>query len=220
MIKPAFAVAWLLAIVATVAPAWYHGNMTFRWGDDRQTVELAKRLAELPENFGDWQLAGQLELSNEEMNQLRPAGYFARRYVKGDLTASVFVLIGPMGPTAAHTPDICFSSRDFRIIGERTKVKLKSPPNDGSEFWLTRFESRRLEGHALRTWYAWTVDGKWSAPESARFAFGSSRFLAKIQVAVSYPDRESMDIDEAGEDLLSSVRRSLTDRLFSQKMLN
>lgn len=204
----------ILAFGLTLIPGYYHGQRNFRWGEDPQLVTWGERLADLPTQIGDWQMTNEMNLSQVEIDQLQPIGYVARSYTNGQYTANVFVLLGPTGPTAAHTPDICFNASQYRTLGERRRARISDSPIETGEAWVTRFESRGLDKHTMKTWYAWTVDGNWQAVDKPRYHFGDSHFLFKIQIAVFYPDRDVMELDAVGEKFVKNVRDSLTTSLF------
>jgi len=204
----------VIAIALTLGPAYYHGLHSFRWGQDKQLLEMADRLQKLPTEIGAWKMLGESELSATEQAQLQPVGFIARQYSTGSLNATMFVLVGPTGPTAAHTPDICFNSREYRSLGQRQKIPIGEAAVGQSDCWTLNFESRTLDRHLMRTWYAWSVDGQWHASENPRFTFGNSRFLVKLQIAVFYPDQETMETDHSGEEFVDQLAQYLTRHLF------
>ncbi len=204
----------ILALCLTIIPGYYHGQKNFRWGKDPQLVTWGERLNDFPTQIGDWQMSNQMQLQQVELDQLDPIGYVARSYTNGQYTANVFVLLGPTGPTAAHTPDICFNASQYRILGERRRVRISDSPIETSEAWVSRFESRGLDKHVMKSWYAWTVDGNWHAADKPRFHFAESRFLYKIQIAMFFSDLNSMELDKVGEKFVKEVRDSLQKNLF------
>ncbi len=206
--------AVVFGIIATLIPAWYHGTRTFRWGEDETASILAGRLKGLPGNIGSWQMVDEGELRLEEIRQLQPVGYLVRRYSFGEMNANVFVIVGPTGPIAAHTPDICFDSRNYEMLDDRSKFKIGTSALDESECWVRRFESRAVQKQAIKTWYTWMVDKSWQASTNPRVSFSDSPYLIKVQVAVLYPDVESMDRDKVGEEFMTSLHDSLNETLF------
>jgi hypothetical protein len=204
----------IVAVALTVGPAYYHGLHSFRWGEDKQLLEMADQLQKLPVEIGDWKRVNEKEMSSTEVAQLRPVGYIAREYSNGALNATMFVLIGPTGPTAAHTPDICYDARQYRTLGQRQKTPMGDALIGQSECWSLGFESRNVDRHLMKTWYAWTVDGKWHAAENPRYSFGDSRFLVKLQIAIFYPDQATMDADNSSSEFVNGVAQHLTRHLF------
>ncbi len=84
-----------------------------------------------------------------------------------------------------HTPEICYSSREYDLLGDRKAVTVKD--NDGVEhtFWQTEFKSQRPGGAGLRVYYAWTNGGPWTASASPRFEFALKPWLVKLQLAAT-----------------------------------
>jgi hypothetical protein len=203
----------IVAVVAmTVAPAVFDGLRRFRWGHDDELSEMASRLHDFPETLAGWQTIADAEIFAAAVDQLQPAAYINRTYFNASRQkyVNLFLLLGPTGPTAVHTPDICFDSREYRILGDRRLVSLGSD----SQYFATEFESRDANKNFLKSCYAWTVDGSWKAPEQPRFFFAESRFLLKIQVTAKYPDRPAMDNDPSLEQFLAELQRTLRSQIF------
>ena len=147
---------------------------------------------------------------------LQPVEFLGRIYSDGQHTASMFVLLGPTGPTAVHTPDICFDSQSYRALGDRRTISLARPSGGGpsSKFWQRDFESRDLDGSSVRTWYAWSDGGPWVASDDPRYEFAGNRLLFKIQVALSFPDGATMESDTVGPDFLLQLDAVLREHVF------
>jgi hypothetical protein len=178
----------LIAVVAvTVSPAVYLGH--------QQTVraamleKAAERLSRVPTQFGSWLLRDEDTLSESVLHLLGCSSHLCRTYVNsetGEAVALVF-LVGPAGPLAVHTPEICMTSREYE------NLKQSEPMDIGAEgrnqkFFQTLFRAKTLEGQKLNVYYGWSRDGlQWEAPESPRIVLGPLPMLYKLQVACAEP---------------------------------
>ena len=102
----------LLAIVVaagfTLVSGTIQGHMSKRWGLSIDAEPAVARLAELPEQFGDWKVQSTSEMSEHVVDMLQCAGYSYRTYentVTGE-TVNVTILLGPSGPISVR----CFFS--------------------------------------------------------------------------------------------------------------
>lgn len=166
-----------------------HGRLTHRWGIPADLVALGRRLEELPLDMGPWKLQEKQELGNDALAMLSPTGYVNRVYVHRGTgeSVNVFVIVGRAGPIANHTPEICYSSRNYSIARQRQVAQLERPDGTQDEFWYLTFEHRMLTGDHLRVYYAWSTGERWSAAENQRLAFSGQPFLYKIQLAGYVP---------------------------------
>jgi hypothetical protein len=191
----------LLLTAVTYAVGEVHGKITNRYGL-RPDVELAgKRLEQMPTEFGDWKLERNDGLSKQTKRILECTGSLSQVYhnTKTDDIVTVAVMLGPSGPIAVHTPEICYSSREFKITNERKKWQLPAKASQGTvaaeatarpstdEFWDLRLQSNKVNGSALRVLYAWTNNQQWQAADMPRFSYAGSPYLYKIQLAGSPP---------------------------------
>ena len=202
-----------VVIIMTVIPAIVDGQRRFRWGEDKEVVELAERLKRFPMSIGSWQATSDSPIGETAEDMLRPFAAINRIYFNPSLQAkaNVFILFGPTGPTAAHTPDICFSSRDFRMLENRRVVSVDEGP---SKFFLVRFQSRDVTNVHLKSWYAWTTDGTWKCPSRPRFDFASSRYLFKIQIVANFSSRLEMEKDEIFNEFVAEIEKMLRNEIF------
>jgi hypothetical protein len=95
---------------------------------------------------------------------------------------ALVMLVGPAGPLAVHTPEICMTSREYENIKPSEQVRVMS---DGREqqFFATLFRAKTLEGQRLNVYYGWSADGEeWQAPLSPRITLGPLPMLYKVQV--------------------------------------
>jgi hypothetical protein len=96
-------------------------------------------------------------------------------------------MLGPPGPISVHTPEVCFSSRNFRINEARELVELATTPDRTDAFWSLTFDARDAGQERLRVYYAWTTGRPWQASGSPRFQFSGQPCLYKIQLSCPAP---------------------------------
>ena len=182
-----FFMATTVLIAITASSGWIHGRLAGRWQQDRLLVEAGERLGELPdEDLGPWQLDREDSLSDKIVQMLECTGYVTRSYVNletGD-RVTMFVIVGPHGPTVVHTPEICYSSRDYDVAVDKKRKSLVLGDGSRHEFWTLTMESRdELDPHELRVWYGWSDGTRWSAKDYPRWGYLGTPRLYKIQVA-------------------------------------
>jgi len=190
---------FILLVAVTLLSGWVHGRMTNRWGYPEDTVAAAAKLQGVPTQFGTWQLRSSEELSENTIKMLDCVGYFVREYVNrqtGDSVKAALLLALPE-PLTLHTPEVCFSSREYTIAQQRQRVKVHNPNRPDDEFWALTFRSNHLEGDMLR---------------QNRFTF-KQPYLYKIQLAGHMPrgaDLQTADIcRDFLEDFIPAVKPHL-----------
>ncbi|MEX2187366.1 MAG: exosortase-associated EpsI family protein [Pirellulales bacterium] len=190
-------------LVATVLAGALHGRYSQRWGAPADIVAIAERLGDVPTQIGPWRMESSAELEDEVQEILRCQGSLKRQYINLQTGASVTValLLGPAGPIAVHTPEICFSSRDYDIVGEKSVEKLTTSADVPSEFWASNFRGKSLAAERIRVYYGWSTGDGWIASDSARFEFSGQPWLYKIQVAGPVSDADPSDSDSCRQFL-------------------
>lgn len=173
------------AIGLTVFAGVLHGRLSQRWTGQDPAGEAAKRLQTFAPQLEHWAAEEDHVLAQAVKDELQCRGYLHRSYVNRDTgeSVNVAVLVGPAGPISVHTPEICYSSREFTLASQRRKVPISATSEKQSHFWSVDFQSVRVEGTPLRVYYAWTADGRWEAAENPRFHFAGHPMLFKIQLA-------------------------------------
>lgn len=194
-----------------------HGHLSQRWGAPADVAQYAQQLGEVPARIGNWQLESADELEGEVQDILRCAGSLKRRYVNvetGD-AVTVALLLGPAGPIAVHTPEICYSSRDYNIVGDKSAVKL-STGDVPAELWASTFRSKTFASDYLRVYYGWSTGDGWIASDAARFEFSGQPWLYKIQVAGAASSKEPSESD-ACRQFLEVFVPAIQEKLASTK---
>jgi Protein of unknown function (DUF3485) len=204
--------AGLVAVVVgiTIATGIVHGRLTQRWGPVPDLIAAAKHLDSFPKEFGDWQFVANEPMDAGTINMLSCAGYVNRQYVNRKSGQKVFIaiLLGPAGPIAVHTPEVCYSSRDYEISQARRPVTLQDAHGKSHSFWTTSFNPNTPTADQLHVYYAWNGSGVWEASTSPRFEFAGKRMLYKLQLASLLPTAAQNQTNDPCQDFLSSLLRS------------
>lgn len=195
--------------IVLVSGALY-GRYSQRWGPPAKLAEAGSHVESLPDMLGNWRLVEDRAMQESALAMLECAGYVNRQYVhqKSGQTISVAVIVGPAGPTAVHTPEICFSSRAYEIQDDRVPIVIEAASGSQHSFWRVDFKTRNELADGLRVYYAWSLGKRWQASDSPRFEFAAAPMLYKVQVAAHIePDLDSSKHEPCRqflEDLVNS----------------
>ncbi len=212
-----------LVMAMTVAGGVLQGRIRNRWGPSETMQAAAQELGKVPNSFGGaqndrWQLKATEttdKLPDDVIEMLECTGYISRCYEnrRTGETVNVFVLIGPAGPIASHTPDICFSSQNYTSRDMHRPVAIPTAAEQDDELWALSFKTKNVREDLLRVYYGWTTSGRWSATSNPRYAFVGSPYLYKIQVESQMPaDSNVKSTDTCREflkDFLPVLRKHL-----------
>lgn len=196
----------VVTLLLILASGLLHGNMTSRWGQSTDVAAAADALKSIPQSIGPWEQSGTCELTEAERTILHCSSYVSRLYRNRESGAYIrlTLLMGPPDRMAAHTPEICYSTREFQLREPRQRVILQtSASSEENAFWRVTFNATSLEGGILWVYYAWGIGGHWRAPDDARFAFPGQRYLFKLQVSTQTPSLFGNASPDACQDFLS-----------------
>ncbi len=174
--------ATAILVVLTLFAGVVHGYLDGRWTANADLHVVGSKLADLPEQVGDWRLTETTELDPGAADLLRCYGSSVRIYenMKTGAMVNVAVLFGPRGPIAVHTPEICYSSVGTKQVGDR-KVERMGLAGKEDSLWSVQFAAAPSSDPSLNVWYGWSDGGPWEAREQPRFWLTEN--LYKIQVA-------------------------------------
>jgi hypothetical protein len=213
------ALALLLLLAATLGAGSLHGRLTGRWGLNSNAALAAEQLLSgLPAEAGNWRLRHESELDPEVVKILQCPAHISRVYEHRQTrdVATVAVLLGPPGPIAVHTPEICYSSRDFQVTGERRKVTIRGAGGEHS-FWELPLKTTNVHAESLSVLYGWSTGSLWEAARYPRFGYGGFSHLYKLQVAVTSNPAAKAAAFDAGRDFMDSFVVQLQSRLVQAK---
>lgn len=198
------------ALLLTVGGGVLYGRFSQRWGPPADLVAAAAQLEQMPRQFGTWKLAEELPIEKSALEMLECAAYVNRRYVNEATghSISLAVLLGPPGPIAVHTPEICFSSRAYEIQSDRKEIAIETTTRGRQTFWSVDFGSRNALAEGLRVYYAWSAGSEWQAAASPRFQFATAPLLYKIQLAAPAAPRLTDDSPDSGRQFLEALCNS------------
>ena len=183
-LAPNYTFRTLLAsvVLLTVASGAMYGRLTQRWGQSADLVAAGDHVRGFPSELGKWRLHQESTMPDRVQQTLECSGYVNRTYIHSDTGQEIGMAIhvGPPGPTAVHTPEICYSSRSH-VVKERPKKK--EAENETDSFWGMLFQSRHVGAGQLRVYYAWNNGDAWQAADNPRILFGGDRLLFKAQVS-------------------------------------
>ena len=190
---PALALVIGLLLISTVVHGWLSG----RWYVAKDLYQAGAKLDELPRQIGAWQQIESNSLDDSVTQMLQCYGSIVREYRHDDTGEQVTValLLGPRGPIAVHTPDICYSSTGTKQIGERTRKLLGQ-----HRLWVSEFAQSPSPTATFEVWYGWSDGGNWVAAENPRFWMTST--LYKIQLVGSVESESSQPCRNFLKELL------------------
>jgi len=202
---------WFLGIASALALILLggvgHGVLSNRWGVAEDIQSLGKQLNSIPMELGPWKCDEEGKLEDRVVfGILEATGYLSRVYVHqatGE-AVNVFLVFGPKGPIAVHTPEICYSARAVTQTSERQAVDCSYDGMDGS-LWKLGFESNSIDKRKMSVYYGWTDGGPWQAAASPRF--WRTDFLYKIQTSCSATGKKEDSTDEFFKVFLPEVRK-------------
>lgn len=207
-----FLPALTIALVAglTLASGLIQGRMSNRWGPSPDVLAVAEKLEDIPDRVGSWKLVASDEMDDGTANMLQCAGYILRTYENEQTRECVnmFIIVGPPGPTAVHTPEVCYDSQGYPDREDPQRVTIENPHGPDDDFWAMTLRSKGLNADQIRAYYAWSTGGPWSAAKGPRYAYAGCPYLYKIQLASQTP----LPIDmETGDPCSSFLRDFLPE---------
>lgn len=194
----------IVGMVLTVLSGVLRGKLDNRWGTEELNA-AAEAVNALPTSIGSWTTDEVERLSEEASTMLRCAGNSVGAYSNrsGD-AVNMVLLVGPAGPLAVHTPEVCYGSNNFTIHESTQATKITDSTGKEHDFSVVTFRENKAGNRLLRVYYAWNRDQTWVAPSSPRSAFAGIPMLYKVQVATHdvQKDRDNLD---AGERFLGEA---------------
>lgn len=211
-----FTICAAVLLIGTAVAGYLHGNMTNSWKENPRSQAAGQRLESLPKtDFGNWRLLQENEFPPGVLTILEQPAYFSRTYqhVQTGDTVTVAVIAGHPGPVSVHTPEICYSSRDYSIAGDRKRQEITAADGRQHELWKLSLSANQPGATPLEVMYGWTTGTAWEATEQPRYSFGGLSHLYKLQVAAAVPERRTKDEFDPVQDFMVGFLGQLQPRL-------
>jgi len=204
---------WFLGIGSALALILFggiaHGFLSNRWGVSENIQALGSQLNSIPMEIGPWKCSEEGKLEDRVIfGILEATGYISRVYVHQSTAEAinVFLVFGPKGPVAVHTPEVCYSARAVTQTSERQSVPADYDGKDG-QLWKLGFETNSIDKRKMSVYYGWTDGGAWQAAKSPRF--WRTDYLYKIQTSCQAVGKKEDSTDEFFRVFLPEVRKVL-----------
>ena len=125
-------------------------------------------------------------------------------------------MLGPPGPISVHTPEVCYSSRDYDIKEERKRVKIFGTEDKPDEFWGLTMRNKDVNADILRVYFGWANAGHWTAPKEPRITYGGQSKLFKMQLAATLPPDVDLEKNDVCLKFLQAVVPVVNSTLFAE----
>lgn len=183
--RRSLAAAIIVAAAITAAGAGYDGWIEHRWSAPVDARAAARRLRDVPERLGEWEVESTEALEPSIVKMLQCSGYLNRiyRHRSTGERLHVAVLAGPAGPISVHTPDVCYSNRNYQLSGGAQRLQVRAAQQPDEAFWDVTLRHADGPADALEVVYAWNDGAGWQAPSQPRFALAGRPLLYKLQIA-------------------------------------
>lgn len=218
-LDPRFLKLLAVVVLLTLASGTLYGRLTQRWGPSADLVASAGHVRQFPKTLGAWQMAQDNTMPDNVQHMLECAGYINRIYFHQETGQSIgiAIIVGPPGPTAVHTPEICYSSRSHTMKEKPQKLFFEEP---GHSFWGIRFQSRHVGTEQLQVYYAWSNGQEWKASDHPRIEFGGNQLLYKIQVSGNVAREFSKELEDPALAFIHALSETSWSPVITQSTPN
>ena len=189
-------------------------NLWTGGGPQRERLQKAvARLRLIPPVIGEWEGKDQ-ELTQRQVARAEMDGYLLRRYVNRRSQAAVTVLLvcGRPGPTALHSPDVCYAGLGYTQAGTPVRHALAA---GAGTFWVGEFHKSGPSPEPLRIYWAWNAAGAWQAADSPRWDYAHHAALYKLYVIRELRQPGEPLAEDPAQEFLSQLLPEVHQGLFA-----
>jgi len=204
-----------VAVVLLIGGAIMQGKLSERWSTFPELAESAKALDKTPLDVGEWRGEEGPQLDERTKQTAGAVGAVNRRYSNTTLneTVTVDLVSGRPHDMYFHTPDRCYPAAGFERGGKQQSVKIEGI--DAEFFTNTYIKSEPNGITNLRVYWAWSNDGKWTAPDDFKWKYGGNPSLYKLYVLVPVNNRDQSIDHNAATEFIRAFLPELQKTVFS-----
>jgi hypothetical protein len=205
-------VGLLMAIGLLIGAGIVHGRWTDRWQINDDLQAATARLDRFPRDLGDWH--GTDQIPEEQASYLAKGTRFVKRiYKKGKdgPVVEVLLLCGLPRFVTFHTPEACYGSQDFEMVGDRSRAQF----GDRAELFQATFAKEAPVPRSMRVLWAWRAGDRWQASDEPRTDFAGHRALYKLYVARVLARGEQPGKDDPCNQFTKLLLRKMEEEMFA-----
>lgn len=165
------------------------GHRAISAGGLSDGIELSQEQVDrLPDQIDVWTITKREEISapSLELLECTANGNLAYRNVDTEANVIVTVMSGPSGPLAAHTPEVCYSSKAYIIDSVPELLEIELTDGTKCELRVVNLVPRNDNHEPLTVIYGWNDGTAWKAPAPtwSRAVYAGTQSLVKLQAAI------------------------------------
>jgi Protein of unknown function (DUF3485) len=214
-----FLLSGVIAVILAfgVWEAWW----TDRWALSKEPERAANKLKDISRTVGDWINDDDETLDPRQVARAEMTGYLSRKYTNKNKNTpaalQVLIVAGRPGPTALHSPDVCYPAIGYQRLAPPIKYSVKSPLGEPlADCWIADYQRDGINPEPLRIRWSWTATGTWAAADNPRLEFAGYGFLYKLYVLRVLPRPNVPMTDDPTEDFLRVFLPELRQKLFPE----
>ena len=154
---------------------------------ERLMHAASENLRHFPDRIGTWRAVAAEPLSANAVRMLQCRFHESRVYIDDQTGEKVYLilLVGPAGPLVAHTPEVCYASREFKVVDAAHPITIRGSGPAADVFDVVEFQAGSVMAERHRAYYGWhSVTGRWQAPHNPRLTLGGQPMLYKLQLSL------------------------------------
>jgi hypothetical protein len=165
------------------------GHRAISAGGLSDGIELSQdQVDQLPDQIDAWTITNREKISGSalELLECTANGNLAYRNVATEANVIVTVMSGPSGPLAAHTPEVCYSSKAYVVDSVPELLEINLGDGTKCELRVVNLVPRSDNHEPLTVIYGWNDGTTWKAPAPtwSRAVYAGTQSLVKLQAAI------------------------------------
>lgn len=207
----------LVGVAVLLGGGIVHGFWTNRWRPSTELARAKDRLAELPDDVGDWKGTAYLQEA-DDLAITGAVAHYSRTFTDpatGD-EVLIMLLAGKPSRMTVHKPEDCYRAAGYELVGEPVRLTVTPAGQPGADLWMGEFtrDDPSKGSSQLRILWGWFAADRWESPDNPRWAFARRPVLYKLYVIRSVQGAPPIQADPSVRllgQLLPILTRTLTE---------